>query len=543
MNVIDSERKRTMEIYSRLFIAKSGNGTPCWLPLWMHHMDTYVVMRYLFDEFVSDSIAESCAMEINELKKTALFAALVHDIGKATVGFQYKIGLNAPERKNALERCLDIPESMDPDSVRRTPHSFAGEAILKLEGCPGSIAEVIGTHHGVPAENSEEYDLTCDRKDIIGYRNYYGDTEETRLSLESAWKSIVGEALDKAGFENTDALPILTLQAQMILTGLLITADWIASNTEYFPLISIDDDGYEIDYEERADKALDALGFPEMWSSERTAYGDNEFEEVFGFLPSVVQKRVLEIVRNTAQPGLFILEAPMGCGKTEAALSSAELIASKCKKNGLFFGMPTQATANGIFPRIINWAEKQSEEFYHSVSLRHGSAELNEAFRNIQRGIPEESDSGVIVHSWFCDSKRACLADFVTATVDQIAVMRLLLAVLHTVYSRVDENGDEEPLEEDEEEEALERWKAIWERGSFFEKAIGDYLDKWHERFWLFHPERPFGQVAGMKIGTDYDAPKLNGEISESSNGLTIFRRSCLFLSFFHSLRMLLTTE
>ena len=103
-----------------------------------------------------------------------------------------------------------------------------------------------------------------------------------------------------------------------------------------------------------------------------------------------------------------------------------------------------------------------------------------------------------------------------------IAVMRLMLAVLHTVFSRADENGNECPLE-DNEEEAVDRWKALWKKGRFSEKAIDDYFEKWHERFWLFHPERPFGQVAGLTIGTDYDAPKLNGEISESSNKVRFF--------------------
>lgn len=104
-----------------------------------------------------------------------------------------------------------------------------------------------------------------------------------------------------------------------------------------------------------------------------------------------------------------------------------------------------------------------------------------------------------------------------------IAVMRLMLAILHTVYSRTDENGNESPLDEDSEDEALYRWKALWQKGRFSEKAIVDYFEKWHERFWLFHPERPFGQVAGLTIGTDYDAPKLNGEISESSNKVRFF--------------------
>lgn len=103
-----------------------------------------------------------------------------------------------------------------------------------------------------------------------------------------------------------------------------------------------------------------------------------------------------------------------------------------------------------------------------------------------------------------------------------IAVMRLMLAVLHTVYSRADENGNESPLEDDE-DESLDRWQALWKKGHFSEKAIGDYFETWHERFWLFHPERPFAQVAGLNIGTDYDAPKLNGEISESSNKVRFF--------------------
>ena len=171
---------------------------------------------------------------------------------------------------------------------------------------------------------------------------------------------------------------------------------------------------------------MDNLKFTKQWNAERNTYSDKDFEETFGFLPRAVQKCMIEIAQTVDDPGLFILEAPMGCGKTEAALSCAELIASKCKKNGLFFGMPTQATANGIFPRVVNWAEKQSEEFYHCVQLQHGNAALNETFQKIQRGIPEEeSDSGVIVHSWFCDSKKSCLADFVVATVDQLLMLAL----------------------------------------------------------------------------------------------------------------------
>ena len=413
-----------MQIYNKLYIAKSEVTNSYWLPLWIHHIDTYNVMQYLMNEFASDSITHSCALDRTFLKKTALFLSLVHDIGKATVGFQYKIAFNVPQRAQFLKHYLDIPNRMDMTEIQNTPHAYSGESILIYNGCPESIAAVVGSHHGVPAELAE--DLTCNRKDIVGYRVYFGDTDKNRSNLEESWNFMIQNALFKSGFDSIRELPNINTQAQMLLSGLLITADWIASNTDLFPLISIDDDGDEIDFERRRLNALDNLKFTKQWNAERNTYSDKDFEETFGFLPRAVQKCMIEIAQTVDDPGLFILEAPMGCGKTEASLSCAELIASKCKKNGLFFGMPTQATANGIFPRVVNWAEKQSEEFYHCVQLQHGNAALNETFQKIQRGIPEEeSDSGVIVHSWFCDSKKSCLADFVVATVDQLLMLAL----------------------------------------------------------------------------------------------------------------------
>lgn len=102
-----------------------------------------------------------------------------------------------------------------------------------------------------------------------------------------------------------------------------------------------------------------------------------------------------------------------------------------------------------------------------------------------------------------------------------VAVLRLLLAVVHTVFYRVDAEGKEAPLKDPK--EAVARWKTLWEMGKLPEQPISDYLEKWQDRFWLFHPERPFYQVPEAAIGTAYTAAKLNGEISESSNKLRLF--------------------
>lgn len=102
------------------------------------------------------------------------------------------------------------------------------------------------------------------------------------------------------------------------------------------------------------------------------------------------------------------------------------------------------------------------------------------------------------------------------------AMLRLLLAVLFTVFSRVNEAGEPEPLED--EETALERWGALWELKHFPEQPIRDYLEQWKDRFWLFHPERPFWQVAELQNGIEFDGKKLNGERAQSGNKTPLFQ-------------------
>ena len=101
------------------------------------------------------------------------------------------------------------------------------------------------------------------------------------------------------------------------------------------------------------------------------------------------------------------------------------------------------------------------------------------------------------------------------------AMLRLLLAVLFTVFSRVNAVGEPEPLEE--EDDALARWDELWKLGKFPQQPLRDYLEQWKDRFWLFHPERPFWQVAEAAIGSPFRGRKLNGEVFESENKDNIF--------------------
>lgn len=106
-----------------------------------------------------------------------------------------------------------------------------------------------------------------------------------------------------------------------------------------------------------------------------------------------------------------------------------------------------------------------------------------------------------------------------------IAVLRLLLAILHAVFARFDLNGEFEPISSPA--EALARWKALWDRREFPVPLLHKYLLEFEDRFWLFHPERPFYQVANIGKATEYTAAKLDGALAESGNKLRLFPQRC----------------
>ncbi|RHQ60497.1 type I-E CRISPR-associated protein Cse1/CasA [Firmicutes bacterium AF25-13AC] len=102
-----------------------------------------------------------------------------------------------------------------------------------------------------------------------------------------------------------------------------------------------------------------------------------------------------------------------------------------------------------------------------------------------------------------------------------VAVLRLCLAALHTIFHRYNVNGEREEL--NNKEMAYERWEDLWKEGYFPEAIIRQYFEQHKDRFWLFHPEKPFYQANEAKKGTEYTAAKLNGEVSESSNKVRMF--------------------
>lgn len=404
---------------TRLLAGKTDpENTSLWLPLWMHLWDTAGIMERLVRQWLPESAKQAMGFECEEaLLAHARFLGGIHDIGKATVAFQANILRTLPEARQRLEMLtpLDCPEQ----NRRESPHARAGEAILLWDDCPGGLASIVGAHHGRPQSCAAVDDqLECWES------NYYPKGQEK--VWQDFWTELLMTVLQDCGFDDTAELYDLDPQEEVLLTGLLIMADWIASNTEYFPLIPVEELGSMEDYPARVDRAWEKLALPFPWEAQPGIADPQEFAVRFGFAPNAVQRAVLEAVDTAAEPGILILEAQMGVGKTEEALAAAEIMASRFGLGGVFFGLPTQATANGIFPRLLGWADTQSEETLpQAIKLAHGMAELNENYLRLQgRGVQLEEDAQeehqVQVHQWFRGNKQALLANFVIGTVDQL---------------------------------------------------------------------------------------------------------------------------
>ena len=419
--------ERPGPIYQQLAGKSDPATSGLWLPLWMHMWDTAGIMRRLVQKWLPDMVRRCIGLEEALLVRLACFLGAVHDIGKATVVFQQKIMGNLPEARERLEAQIPLPGRLL--SPQATPHARASEAILLELGCPNGLASIAGAHHGKPQQNEPGNCVD----EFYPPENYWGKSGGVRW--KALWKELFQQALRQSGFSCAEELPELSIPAELLLTGLLAMADWIASNPSYFPLIPEEQLGDAAWYPARVEQAWEKLALTFPWEAQYASMDAAAFEERFGFTPNSLQAAVLGATDQMDAPGLLIIEAQMGAGKTEAALAASEIFAARYGAGGLYFGLPTQATANGIFRRLSEWAQTQSQDMVHSIRLAHGMAELNEDYRKLfTGGAVTEEDSvdeagGVLVHRWFLGRRQALLADFVIGTVDQ-----LLMAALKQKY-------------------------------------------------------------------------------------------------------------
>ena len=430
-------------------------GRLLWLPLIQHLEDTKNVAERLWDRWLSPGqrklIEDSIYMgNKTKARDLACFLACIHDLGKATSSFSIKKSFSSEELDKIILGNMERAGFRGISGLKllssdKTSHNIASQYLLNKFGVSDDVATIVGGHHGKPVDKT--FNFSDDEDDYLSQKSYpenYYQVRDENSEIHKLWersqREIFDWALNECNFKDVKEIPGIGRPAQVILMGLLIMADWIASSEDFFGLIPID--SYEpINKGERI-KGYKRWEIKEAWQPKSHIDIDDLYERRFGFHPRKIQKEFSRLIEEADKPGIFVLEAPMGLGKTEAALIGAEQLAFKQGCNGLFFGLPTQATSNGIFPRIVSWLEKVGKDGKSTnLRLSHSKAYLNDDLNNLPYCNPRGDDDNqyVTINQWFSGRKTAALDEFVVGTVDQFLMTALKqkhLALRHLGFSK-----------------------------------------------------------------------------------------------------------
>jgi CRISPR-associated endonuclease/helicase Cas3 len=310
-------------------------------PLLYHMLDVAAVAGLVWDKCLGLQLRnrlESCLGA--DARTQIVFLAGVHDLGKASPGFQKKV----PE----LSQYLGLTFSENDQS---RPHGHITAHVLHrvLGSSSASVvfSQIAGGHHGVFPRSTE---LRMGR-DTLGNNSWNAARQETVQQFAGT----VGFDLDQAAQSRSE---IRDPAVVPILAGFISVVDWIGSNQDFFPCVAecgipaaIDTSYYWTNAQSQAQKALETLG----WLPALTFADEARFDAVFsGFVPNALQTAAIELALKQKSPYLMIVEAPMGQGKTEAALYAADLAMCRGLARGMYIAMPTQATGNAMFTRVLD---------------------------------------------------------------------------------------------------------------------------------------------------------------------------------------------
>ncbi len=310
--------------------------------------------------------------------------AAAHDIGKISPTFQKKLYRELSQRNTSIWPLL---EAFNPD-IEKQWGGHAGVSQAELQACKVGehIPRILGQHHGY-APNLSFYTASSA---VFGGNSWQARRRELLSYLKGALSTDFPDIED-------------SLQAR-VLAGLTTVADWIGSGSLF--------EDPQQQWQQKIDTALDLAGFipPEVKPG-------LSFADIFSFPPKQTQIRLIESV---TEPGVYILEAPMGLGKTEAALYVAYKLLVKDLATGVYFALPTQLTSDKIHERVNAFLTRvlDDDSPHKKALLVHGNAWL----KQFEMGEEANPDG-----SWFGQGKRGILAPFAVGTIDQalMAVMNV----------------------------------------------------------------------------------------------------------------------
>ncbi|MDA1127757.1 MAG: CRISPR-associated helicase Cas3' [Chloroflexi bacterium] len=410
-----------------LWAKKSPTQPAVHHPLLFHMLDVALVAQVLWDRAIGRDFARQFQSQLGLESEEALpllsFWAGLHDIGKASPAFQGK--------SEVAKISLEAEGYAFPILVENHPHGPISNAVLRrlLSHDPisaltpelsNAIALTLGGHHG-------SFPIPTNRP---GPRSIGSSDEWTqaRLDLYSGLSDLISLSPRAVPTRMPDTSFFLAL------AGYVCISDWIGSNEAHFVYESGIDDPREYlpIAKARAVAAVDDLG----WHFRDLHGQPTSFSNLFpGFqairpLQSLAESVVEEM---GGAPGIVIIEAPMGEGKTEAAMLLAEHWNRSLGQQGTYFALPTQATSNQMYQRITSFLRGYFEDPAIAVNLVHGNSLLSTDLTSLSVVSDDETHQETTIGTsgleWFYPKKRALLSQFGVGTIDQS-----LLAVMQTKH-------------------------------------------------------------------------------------------------------------
>ncbi len=339
------------------------------------------------------------------LRDAIIFLTALHDLGKIGNRFRAAVRENKSQGKDRhwmlTEVLLWQNRNLMIDFLR------GGEDVHRI------LYAATAGHHGEPPNIS----LSSNDKKFQGMLFRAGQ------AAKSDAKSVIQDFIvlwsdSSLKFLSTDGATSLSWW----LPGFVSTCDWIGSNTDWFPPKSpkLTLSKYLSIARKLASKAVAQAGLmPSVLSQ----------GQVFDFPELRPMQRTCQYVTLPEGPTLALIEDETGSGKTEAALMLAQRMLITGKGRGLYFALPTMATADAMFARVED-AVSAIFSGSTSLTLAHGRASLSVAFRDLV-GRAHQNRNEATCTTWLADSRRrALLANVGVGTVDQA-----LLGVLPTRFA------------------------------------------------------------------------------------------------------------
>ncbi len=408
-----------------------------WHLLPLHALDVAAVgAEYLLrTPSVSTMISARSGIPPAQLVSWVAFWLALHDLGKFAESFQSQ----SPDAFWALRRRRADPAkpyTLRHDSLgmlfwssvvreRVVAEQWFGPQSLDIAEGLDHWARACTGHHGQPPTEGDywgqHFDTCNDREAALGF------VEIVRGMF------LTDEVVDFVGSQDPTRFWQASRELSWWLAGLAVLADWLGSNTKFFPYrdqpLSLPD--YWRYARDRAAAALNASGIAAPASAAPLAFT--------ALFPGITQPSPLQHWAETVplgdQPQIHLLEDVTGAGKTEAALMLVHRLLTGGRTAGFYVALPTMATANAMYTRV---ASTYRRLFADPASLVLASSQrtlVEEFAATILPADTDEHDSRQLdetasarCSAWLADhNKRALLAPAGVGTIDQA-----LLAVLHS---------------------------------------------------------------------------------------------------------------